>query len=146
MITEKLAHYIDNTEYNDFKSEVIEKAKLCFLDFLGVSIAGSRTKSGRIMRNIISSRGPSSVIGGSKTSASEASLINGVSAHCLDLDDGHRVVQMAEMKVETGFPFQMRDSLPVIGGGPADHPVNLVAPGKQKFRKIGAILPRDAGD
>lgn len=94
MITEKLAHYIDNTEYNDFKSEVIEKAKLCFLDFLGVSIAGSRTKSGRIMRNIISSRGPSSVIGGSKTSASEASLINGVSAHCLDLDDGHRLAQL----------------------------------------------------
>ncbi len=94
MITDKLAHFIGNTEYNDFTLEVVEKAKLCFLDFLGVSIAGSRTKSGRIMRSIISSQGPSSVIGGPKTSASEASLINGVSAHCLDLDDGHRLAQL----------------------------------------------------
>jgi 2-methylcitrate dehydratase PrpD len=94
MITLKLAHFIVNTEYNDFTLEVVEKAKLCFLDFLGVSIAGSRTNSGRIMRSIISSPGQSTVLGGQKTSASEASLINGVSAHCLDLDDGHRLAQL----------------------------------------------------
>lgn len=94
MITDELAHFIHNTAYKDFPSDVVEQAKLCFLDFLGVSIAGSRTSSGQIMRSTISSRGQSRVIGGSKTSALEASLINGVSAHCLDLDDGHRLAQL----------------------------------------------------
>lgn len=94
MITAELAHFIGNTEYNDFPLKVVEKAKLCFLDFLGVSIAGSRTRSGQIMRSIISSNGQSTVIGGPRTSAREASLINGVSAHSLDLDDGHRLAQL----------------------------------------------------
>jgi 2-methylcitrate dehydratase PrpD len=94
MITDKLAHFIRNTEYSMFPPEVVEQAKLCFLDFLGVSIAGSRTNSGQIMRSTISSKGQSTVFGGPKTSSSEASLINGVSAHSLDLDDGHRLAQL----------------------------------------------------
>lgn len=94
MITEKLAHFIHYTGYRDFPSEVVKQAKLCFLDFLGVSIAGSRTRSGQVMRSTISSRGSSTVIGGPKTSALEACLINGVSAHSLDLDDGHRLAQL----------------------------------------------------
>lgn len=73
---------------------MVEKAKLCFLDFLGVSLGGSRTLSGQIIRNISGLNGHSTIIGGSKASALEASLINGVLAHSMDLDDGHRQAQL----------------------------------------------------
>jgi len=94
MITAQLAHFIHHTEYEELPLEVVEKAKLCFLDFLGVSHAGSQTWSGEIMRSVISTGGSSTVIGGSRASATDASLANGVSAHSLDLDDGHRLAQL----------------------------------------------------
>ncbi|MEN6329337.1 MAG: MmgE/PrpD family protein [Methanobacteriaceae archaeon] len=94
MNTDEMAHFIQDAKYKDLSPGVVEQAKLCFLDFLGVSLAGSRSRSGEIMRSIINSEGPSTIIGGSKASASDASLVNGVSAHSLDLDDGHRLAQL----------------------------------------------------
>jgi 2-methylcitrate dehydratase PrpD len=94
MITAQLANFIYNTKYGELPLEVVEKAKLCFLDFLGVSYAGSQSRSGKIMKSVISSDGPSTVIGGSRASVTDASLANGVSAHSLDLDDGHRLAQL----------------------------------------------------
>ena len=40
MITKKFADFIVNVNYNDLPDEVTEKAKLCFLDFLGVTFKG----------------------------------------------------------------------------------------------------------
>ncbi|MDP3066124.1 MAG: MmgE/PrpD family protein [Methanobacteriaceae archaeon] len=94
MITDSLASFICNTHYENLPADVVEKAKLCFMDFLGVSLGGSRTRSSQIIGNIVGSHGSSTIIGGSKTSALEASLVNGVSAHSLDLDDGHRQAQL----------------------------------------------------
>lgn len=94
MITAKLVEYIQSTEYDQLPENVIDKTKLCFIDFLGVTLRGSKTKSGIAVKNIISQCDQSTVINQGKSNALEASLANGVFAHSLDLDDGHRYAQV----------------------------------------------------
>lgn len=94
MITQYLAEFIYSTSYQDLPENVIHQAKLCFLDFLGVSLRGSRGKSAEIIRNIINTHGDSTVIGGDTSTPMDAALANGVSAHSQDLDDGHRLAQL----------------------------------------------------
>jgi 2-methylcitrate dehydratase PrpD len=94
MITQDLAEFIDKTSYPDLPEAVVNQAKLCFLDFLGVSLRGSSSESAEIVRNIIGTGGKSTVIGGNTATPLDAALTNGVSAHCLDLDDGHRLAQL----------------------------------------------------
>ncbi|WP_308572284.1 MmgE/PrpD family protein [uncultured Methanobacterium sp.] len=94
MITLDIAEFIGTVEYQDLSPKIIEQLKLCFLDFLGVSLRGSRSKSGQIIKDIIPTEGKSTVIGGSTSHPPDAALANGVSAHCLDLDDGHRQAQL----------------------------------------------------
>ncbi len=90
MITSTLTDFILSTNYNQIPGKVIEQAKLCFTDFLGVTLRGSETQSGIIVNNVINEGSQSTVIGHGKASVMEASLANGISAHALDLDDGHR--------------------------------------------------------
>ncbi|BDZ69527.1 MmgE/PrpD family protein [Methanobacterium petrolearium] len=92
--TKKLAKFVKSTKYQNLPEEVVRQAKLCFLDFLSVTLKGSSTKSAQIIRNITGGNGDSTIIGGDKSSPLDASLANGVSAHCMDLDDGHRLAQL----------------------------------------------------
>jgi 2-methylcitrate dehydratase PrpD len=91
MITKELANFIIQTNYSDIPKETVLKAKMCFLDFLGVSIVGSNTKSRNILNSLKAHGGSSSIINGENTFPLDACLINGVAAHSLDLDDGHRL-------------------------------------------------------
>ncbi len=94
MITGKLASIVVNTNYEKLPEEVICKAKQCFIDFLAVSLAGSKTQSSESVKSIFKSGNESTVIGSKKARCADASLINGVYAHSLDLDDGHRFAQI----------------------------------------------------
>jgi 2-methylcitrate dehydratase PrpD len=94
MITEKLARIVIDTDYDKLPEEVILKAKLCFIDFLGVALAGSKIPSSKTVKNIFNNGCGSSVLGSNKVSCIDASLVNGVFAHSLDLDDGHRFAQL----------------------------------------------------
>ncbi|MDO9043877.1 MAG: MmgE/PrpD family protein [Methanobacteriaceae archaeon] len=124
MITKELANFIVSLKYEDIPDLAIEKAKLCFLDFLGVSIRGSQEKSSLIAFEVINpyfnynSKFKSTIIGHGNGAALNAGFLNGISAHCLDLDDGHRLAQLhpgcavipsvlalAEEKDKTGKEF-----------------------------------------
>ncbi len=94
MITEKLASLVVNTDYEKLPEDVIYKAKLCFTDFLAVSLGGSKTMSGKTVNSLFKRSEGSTVLGSEKASCTDAPLINGVFAHCLDLDDGHRFSQL----------------------------------------------------
>ena len=94
MLTCTLSEYILSTSYNKLPESVLIKAKECFTDFLGVALRGSQTKSGEAVRDIIKAGDESTIIGHDKTSTMEASLANGIFAHSLDLDDGHRMAQL----------------------------------------------------
>lgn len=94
MITKKFADFIVDVNYNDLPDEVTEKAKLCFLDFLGVTLRGSNTKSAIAVNTIIKKDNESTVIGYEKSTVLDSALANGVAAHSLDLDDGSRMAQI----------------------------------------------------
>ena len=94
MITEKFADYIISLKYEDLPEKVIENAKLCFLDFLGVTLRGSKTDSANAVNNIIKEGSESTIIGHKKASILDSALANGISAHSLDLDDGHRIAML----------------------------------------------------
>jgi 2-methylcitrate dehydratase PrpD len=94
MIAEKLAEHTVQTSYKKIPEEAIEKAKLCFLDFLGVALRGSEGESSKKVRNILPPGEESSILGAGKSTAMDASLANGVAAHSMDLDDGHRIAQL----------------------------------------------------
>ncbi len=73
---------------------VTEQAKKCFLDFLGVTLAGSKTirqEGGQYLNCLKNCAGTSTVINfNKKTDIYSAILINGLSSHAEELDDGHR--------------------------------------------------------
>lgn len=94
MITEKFADFIISSKYEKLPQKVIDQAKLCFLDFLGVSFRGSKTRSALAINNIIKDNNESTVIGHKNASALDSALANGIAAHSLDLDDGHRFGQI----------------------------------------------------
>lgn len=97
MITKDLAKSILSVDYPELPENVKRQAKLCFMDFLSVSLCGSQTKSAKIIRTLTNEEriiGESTIIGGNIADPMNASLINGVSAHSLDLDDGHRFAQI----------------------------------------------------
>jgi 2-methylcitrate dehydratase PrpD len=67
---------------------------MCFLDFLGVSIAGSKMRSGHIIKNVMDLDNKTPIVSSLETSPLESCLINGVYAHSMDLDDGHRLAHL----------------------------------------------------
>ena len=96
MPTGKLSAFVCNTSYNDIPLDVIEHSKLVFLDWLGVTLAGSGSKMGSVMEDMIAEldgeSGPqqATIIGkGIKTDMIKAALANGSMSHVLDLDDYH---------------------------------------------------------
>lgn len=94
MITEELATELNNITYEKLPEEVILKAKLCFLDFIAVSLRGSQTSGGEIVKKIFNSQEEATIIGSKMASSIDAAFCNGIFAHCLDLDDGHRYAQL----------------------------------------------------
>lgn len=92
-VTNELASFVESTNFNDLPEEVIERAKVCILDWLGVAIAGSLEPPARMATSIIREirgRGESTIIGiDLKTSCTNASLANGILGHTIELDDIH---------------------------------------------------------
>lgn len=75
--------------------KVIQQAKKCLLDYMGVVVGGARFIQEHhldFFKTMVIDRGNCSVFGTDyKTTASNAALLNGYSAHVLELDDGHRL-------------------------------------------------------
>ena len=94
-ITEKLAIFASRLTYEDLPATVVDQAKKCLLDFIGVAIRSSREDTSRKIFNFFKKLGgieEASIIRyPHKTSCAFAALINGSMAHVLELDDGHIV-------------------------------------------------------
>ena len=73
-----------------FPPEVLDAARLCLADWMGVAIGAAAEPAGRIVRETVAqwrSTGRSSVLFGGAAAAPFAALANGTLAHCLDFDD-----------------------------------------------------------
>lgn len=93
-VAARFAELIVGTSYGNLPEEVIHKAKLCILDFLGVALAGSRVGLAPLITDLVCGMGgeqEATLIGDHrKTPVLQAALLNGVKGHTLDMDDGHR--------------------------------------------------------
>ncbi|UTB33569.1 MAG: MmgE/PrpD family protein [Methanobacterium sp. ERen5] len=94
MITEDMASKVAEISYDELPREVIFQAKLCLLDFLAVVMRGSNSPSGEIVKEIFNIPKESSIVGLDRLGVMDAAFCNGVFAHSLDLDDGHRHAQL----------------------------------------------------
>jgi 2-methylcitrate dehydratase PrpD len=69
-----------------------DRARLLLVDYLAVAGAGAGADSARVARGAVlaGSAGPAPVIGTGRTAAPrDAALVNGISAHSIELDDTH---------------------------------------------------------
>lgn len=91
--TAQLARYAAGIRYDDLPDDVVEMARRCLLDWLGIAIAGSRQPLSPVLRATVEQVGgnpQASVIGwGLRTSVPQAALVNATFAHSIDFDDVH---------------------------------------------------------
>jgi 2-methylcitrate dehydratase PrpD len=91
-ITEKIATFLHTVKFEDLPDTVVQKTKLHFLDFVGVSLDGFRKGTHKLALTVCgSSDRESSVIGQStKRSCVDASFLNSMMAGLSNFEDGHR--------------------------------------------------------
>lgn len=93
-LRQKLAVFIQETEFSSLPDEVIQSAKFCLLDLVGVALAGSRQPTTRLAIEVFGKNAPPEEAtlwaSPAKLSIAAASLLNAVQAHAIDMDDGHR--------------------------------------------------------
>ena len=94
--TRKLAEFVSQLEYSDISKNAIEKAKLCLMDWIGVTIAGFISTEGKKLDRMIDSLSPffgqpqaTLLTKNRKVDIFNAALINGTAGHLLDFDDVH---------------------------------------------------------
>ena len=91
--TEKLAQFIVNMDFEQLPGNVIDQARKCFLDWLGVALGGSTYPIASILTELIGDIGgkeQATILGkGIKTNVLNAALTNGAISHVLDFDDTH---------------------------------------------------------
>lgn len=78
----------------DLSNNVVIKARACLLDYLGVTIAGAKLlkEKKQVLLDSQENGNVCHIIGSSNMdSSSIAALINGICAHEIELDDGHRI-------------------------------------------------------
>lgn len=84
----ELARRITALTYEALPNEAVHWAKVGILDTVGVTLAGSSDPSATIVAGVLSSGGPSLLLGTRKrVGALDAALVNGTASHALDFDD-----------------------------------------------------------
>lgn len=103
MLTEEIADYIINTKYENLTQDDINHIKKCFIDYLAVTNKGLKETPTQIALKTLKQLNSNNKI--QKTSIIgykeknylneiDTGFINGISAHVLDLDDGHKLGQI----------------------------------------------------
>src|SRR5215218_4391133 len=84
----ELAGRIKALRYEDLPPAAIHWAKIGILDTVGVTLAGSGDPSATIVAGVLTSGGPSLILGSNKrVGYLDAALVNGTASHALDFDD-----------------------------------------------------------
>ncbi len=93
-LTDELSAFIVDVTFADFPDEVIQKAKECFLDSLGSTIAGSQVQASKLAAEFaynMYGSGKSQILGTTlRVSPIGAAWANATSNMALDIDDVHR--------------------------------------------------------
>src|ERR1700704_2429048 len=94
--TATLAAYVADLKFDDIPLQVLERAKILTLDFLGSAVRARRDAEStpsllKMLEALaLDGSGQSTVFGDSKTwTPAVAALLNGALGHSLDFDDNH---------------------------------------------------------
>lgn len=94
-MTDKFLQNIISLKKDDVPSAVYDHVRMCFLDYIACTVAGSKLYSDKekaYLQSVIPEVGSCCVLGHhTKTTMQTAAMLNGVSAHVIELDDGHRI-------------------------------------------------------
>ncbi len=109
ILSSELAEFILQLDSSNLPPECLNAAKRCFIDYFGVTLAGSKEPISKILeRYLIEQKRTSSIIGCRyKTSLEGAAFANGTLGHILDYDDvkanlGHGTVVIAPAVLALG--------------------------------------------
>src|SRR6202161_4174375 len=107
-LTKYVSEFIVNTKYEDIPENVIALGKKTILDGFGLSLAGSASTAGPIIRQYIESLGAcggtSSIVGTKlKVHPRFAALANGISIHADDYDDTGSAFHVASPVLPPSF-------------------------------------------
>jgi len=94
--TRLLADFLDCVRFDALPTHVIEKAKTFLLDYIGYSASATDSACARILRRVTDEFGgveEATIIGGGRTSAAWAAMLNGALGHINELDDTHGPTQ-----------------------------------------------------
>ena len=91
-LTDTFVHTLYTLKSQPLPEEVKEEARKCLLDQVGVMFAGAKLLQGQLETYLdMFSGDEATAIGlGRKASLQNAALVNGISGHAMDYDDGHR--------------------------------------------------------
>ncbi len=91
--TETVAHYLTSVASQTLQEDVALKTKSHLIDTLAAMISGSRLKAGQLATGFIATQGgtPEATVWGTdiRTTAINAALANGMTAHADETDDSH---------------------------------------------------------
>ncbi len=93
-LRQRLSGFIHATSFADLSPAVVHAAKRCLLDLVGVALAGARQRVTAIAHETIGAAGgePEVALWGfdRRVPVPTAAMLNAVSGHAIDMDDGHR--------------------------------------------------------
>ena len=88
----RVASWAAQASGRNWPPEVLEAARACLLDTLGITLGALDEPGGKAVRRVVESwraEGRARIALGGTTCAAGAALVNGTFAHCLDYDDTH---------------------------------------------------------
>lgn len=91
-VMDAAAGFIVGASGRTYPARVIDLAKRCLADWVGVALGARDEPAGAAVRQVVVSwrvTGEAHVLGGGTAPAAMAALVNGTYAHCLDFDDVH---------------------------------------------------------
>ncbi|MEZ3161566.1 MmgE/PrpD family protein [Microbacterium sp. BWT-B31] len=145
--TDRLVDDVQAIAHDGLSEADLTRAKAALIDYLGVALAGTSEESTRIARAFAEAEGgnPRSTLIGTttKTSMSQASLVNSIAAHALDFDDtsifvgGHAtsVIMPAALAVGEALGSSGRDILAAFSAGVHAMSVVGLATGEQSYAR-----------
>ncbi|HIN35545.1 MAG TPA: MmgE/PrpD family protein [Dehalococcoidia bacterium] len=118
-ITQILASFASNVNYEDLPPDVVDRAKYFCLDFAGVTLNGSTTDSAKAVVKALDDvgrSGPSTIVGTNKRALPEyAAMANGTAFHSIEMDDVNNEASLHPGVVAFPTALAMADIAPVSG-------------------------------
>ena len=142
-LRQRFADIILSTRYADFSPAVVHAAKLCLLDLIGVALAGARQCVTATAHATLDPGGgpPEATLWGcdAKVAVPTAALLNAVSGHAIDMDDGHRFANGHPGVVTIPPAIALAEHLDLSGRDLLE----AVVIGYEFFIRLGAALNPD---